>query len=247
MSRLGDLIRLERTRRNLTYKQVARMCGVSDKFLQDVESGKRIIADDQARRILKAIGLKEHSEADFTLDDIASTVDLQSAMPRIAAQERRQDAADGKKAADKSADKKADSEKVGAGSIWLDALSGVLKHVPVYNAVMKEVDHRLLPVTDGRIAGAPADKVYYFMAPDNDLRGFRVLKGDILLVVPAQVPVDGSIMLLRTPVGHVLRKVSVLPRFQAMLQRFDATCESEIRNFNELTVVGRCVRLEADL
>ncbi|MBR4500767.1 MAG: helix-turn-helix transcriptional regulator [Clostridia bacterium] len=248
MSRLGDLIRLERTRRNLTYKQVAKLCGVSDKFLQDVENGKRIIADDQARRILKAMGLKEHSEADFTLDDIASTVDLQSAMPRIVkAQESLRNTGDGNKSTEKSTEKNAGPEKVGAGSIWLDALSGVLKHVPVYNAVMKEVDHRLLPITDGRIAGAPADKVYYFMAPDNDLRGFRVLKGDILLVVPAQVPVDGSIMLLRTPVGHVLRKVSVLPHFQAMLQRFDATCESEIKNFNELTVVGRCVRLEADL
>ena len=248
MSRLGDLIRLERTRRNLTYKQVAKLCGVSDKFLQDVESGKRIIADDQARRILKAIGLKEHSEADFTLDDIASTVDLQSAMPRIInAQEKRQEAVDGKKTADKSADKKTDSEKVGAGSIWLDALSGVLKHVPVYNAVMKEVDHRLLPVTDGRIAGAPADKVYDFMAPDNDLRGFRVQRGDLVLVVPAQGAVDGAIMLLQTPQGRVLRKIKRVNDYQAMLQKYDEAFESEIKNFNELTFVGRCVRLEAEL
>ena len=33
MSRLGDLIRLERTRQGLTHKQVARKCGVSDKYL----------------------------------------------------------------------------------------------------------------------------------------------------------------------------------------------------------------------
>ena len=33
MSRLGDLIRLERTRQGLSYKQVARKCGVSDKYL----------------------------------------------------------------------------------------------------------------------------------------------------------------------------------------------------------------------
>ncbi len=245
MSRLGDLIRLERTRRQMTCKQVARQCGVSEKFIQDVESGKRIIADDQARRILKTIGLKEHTEADFTLDDIASTVDLQSAMPRIRnAQEARTAARESKTAPE---DKKAAPEKLEAGSIWLDALQGVLRHVPVYNAVMKEVDHRLLPVSDGRSAGAPADKVYYYMAPDNELRGFRVLRGDYLLVVPAQSPVDGSIMLLKTPVGHVLRKVTVLPRFQAMLQRFDQSCESEIKNFNELTIVGRCVRLEADL
>jgi transcriptional regulator with XRE-family HTH domain len=84
MSRLGDLIRLERTRQGLTHKQVARKCGVSDKYLMEVESGKRIIADDQARRILKAIGLQEtRTEAEFTLDDIAATVDLQSAVPQL--------------------------------------------------------------------------------------------------------------------------------------------------------------------
>ncbi len=244
MSRLGDLIKLERTRQNLTYKQVARKCGVSEKFLQEVESGRRIIADDQARRILKAIGLQGRStEAEFTLDDIASTVDLQSAVPRLQ-QTPPRPAASPRKAA---APKKEETSVPADGSIWLDALSGVLKHVPVYNAVMKEVDHRLLPITDGKIGGAPADKVFYFAAPDNDMRGFRVMKGDYVLVVPAQSPVDNSIMLLKTPIGCYLRKVKVLPHFQAMLQRYDRECESEIRNFNELTIIGRCIRLEADL
>ena len=74
MSRLGDLIRLERTRQKLTYKQVARKCGVSEKYLEEVESGRRIIQDDQARRILRAMGMQQQTEADFTLDDIAATV-----------------------------------------------------------------------------------------------------------------------------------------------------------------------------
>ncbi len=242
MSRLGDLIRLERTRQGLTYKQVARKCGVSDKYLMEVEKGTRIIADDQARRILKAMGMQEHTEADFTLDDIAATVDLQSAVPQIA-----------KTAESRKAEKAPKAEAVAEtdpgvqGSIWLDALSGVLKHVPVYNAVMKEVDHRLLPITNGKIEGAAPDKVFYFVAPDNQLRGFRVQRGDLLLVVPAQAAVDGAIMLLQTPQGRVLRKVKRLNDYQAMLQRYEDSCESEIKNYHELTFVGRCVRLEADL
>ncbi|MBQ7519873.1 MAG: helix-turn-helix transcriptional regulator, partial [Clostridia bacterium] len=202
MSRLGDLIRLERTRQGLTHKQVARKCGVSDKYLMEVEAGTRIIADDQARRILKSMGMKEHTESDFTLDDIASTVDLQSAVPQLTR------AVEAKKEAPKKKDAPvAESDPGVSGSIWLDALSGVLKHVPVYNAVMKEVGHRLLPIANGKIEGAPADKVYYFMAPDNEMRGFRVQKGDLVLVVPAQAAVDGAIMLLQTPNGRVLRKI----------------------------------------
>ena len=243
MSRLGDLIRLERTRQGLTYKQVARKCGVSDKYLMEVESGKRIIADDQARRILKTMGLQDtRTEAEFTLDDIAATVDLQSAVtPAI--QSIVQDKKPTKK--EKQGDT-ADNAPV-AGSIWLDALANVLKHVPVYNAAMKEVDHRLLPITNGKIEGANPDKVYYLAAPDNQLRGFRVLKGDYLLVVPASGPADGAIMVLDTPYGKVLRKTILMPGFQVMLQQYDAQCESEIKNLNEVTVVGRCVRLEAEL
>ena len=76
MSRLGDLIRTERIRQKLTPKQVARKCGVSESYIVAVEAGTRIIGDDQARRILKTIGLRQQNEADFTLDDIAATVDL---------------------------------------------------------------------------------------------------------------------------------------------------------------------------
>ena len=242
MSRLGDLIRLERTRQGLTYKQVARKCGVSDKYLMEVEAGTRIIADDQARRILKTMGMKAQTEAEFTLDDIAATVDLQSAVPRI------QQAVEKKKApAAQAPEAVAESDPGVSGSIWLDALSSVLKRVPVYNAVMKEVGHRLLPIANGKIEGASPDKVYYFMAPDNALRGFRVQRGDLVLVVPAQAVTDGAIMLLQTPQGRVLRKVKRVNDYQAMLQKYDEAFESEIRNYNELTVVGRCVRLEADL
>ncbi|MBQ6950603.1 MAG: helix-turn-helix domain-containing protein [Clostridia bacterium] len=238
MSRLGDLIRLERTRQGLTHKQVARKCGVSDKYLMEVEAGTRIIQDEQARRILKVMGLSQQTEADFSLDDIAATVDLQSAVPQLTR-------AVEKKEKQPVAEAKADPGV--SGSIWLDALAGVLKHVPIYNAVMKEVGHRLLPITNGKIEGANPDKVFYFMAPDNDLRGFRVQKGDIVLVVPAQSAVDGAIMLIQTPLGRMLRKVKRVNDYQAMLQKYDDAFESEIKNYNEISFVGRCVRLEADL
>lgn len=156
MSRLGDLIRTERIRQKMTPKQVAKKCGVSESFILAVEAGTRIIADDQARRILKNIGLREQTEADFTLDDIAATVDLQTVQPAMV-----------KKPAAPKVEKVASTEETPAegvaGSVWLDALSSVLKRVPVLNAVMKPVDHRLLPILNGRIEGANPEKVFYFL------------------------------------------------------------------------------------
>ena len=83
MSRLGDLIRQERLRRGIAPKAVARKCGVSEKFLLEIEAGTRIPKDDQAQRILKSMGAEAPEGSGFTLDDIAATVDLQSALPRI--------------------------------------------------------------------------------------------------------------------------------------------------------------------
>ena len=152
MSRLGDLIKLERTRRGLSAKQVAKKCGVAEKYLLDVEQGTRIIADDQARRILKSMGMQQQTEADF----------------KSASDEMTRAQATLRKKADKvrpDAEKAASTQEEGvSGSIWLDALANVLKRVPVYNAVMKEVGHRLLPVENGKIEGASPEKVFYFPA-----------------------------------------------------------------------------------
>ena len=119
MSRLGDLIRTERIRQKMTPKQVAKKCGVSESYLLAVEAGTRIIADDQARRILKSIGLKQQNEAEFTLDDIAATVDLVQVQPRMAA--AAQAAKQPKKEAELAASTE-DRDQGVAGSVWLDAL-----------------------------------------------------------------------------------------------------------------------------
>ncbi|MDI9520929.1 MAG: helix-turn-helix transcriptional regulator [Bacillota bacterium] len=233
MSRLGDLLHLERTRRKLTAKAVAKLAGVNEKYILDVENGTRIIPDDQARRILAKMGLEQQTDAMFTLDDIAATVDLQTAVSpeRLVRSKKEKD--EGSEKAD--------------GSIWLDALKGVLQHVPVYNAVMKEVGSRLLPVTQGKIEGVPAEKVYYLMSPDNRMRGYRVQKGDLVLIVPSNTVEDGKIMLLDTPQGKMLYMLKVLPRYQLLLQTYDQQSESEVVAMADVKVIGKAVRLEAEL
>lgn len=242
MSRLGDLLRTERLRRKMTLKQVAKLGGVSEGYLKDVEEGKRIIADDQARRILKKMGLKEHNEAGFSLEDIAATVDLETVTP--------------KKIAPRPEKTRAESETVYqskseetsvTGGIWLDALSSVLKRVPVVNAVMKEVDHRLLPIMDGRIEGAAPDKVFYFKAPDDSMRGFRVLRDDICLVVPSNSPIDGAVMLVEYQQHKALRKVKKLDAMNVLLQSYDREYAAETAALPEVNFIGRVTRVEFTL
>ena len=240
MSRLGDLIRTERIRQKLTPKQVARKCGVSESYLLAVEAGTRIIADDQARRILKTIGLKQQNEAEFTLDDIAATVDLMQVQPKMAA-------AAAKKPERKEAELVASVEEGVAGSVWLDALQSVLKRVPVMNAVMKPVSYKLVPVENGRIEGANPDKVFYYLAPDDSMRGFRIHRGDIVLTVPAQSPVDGAIMLLNYKEHRYLRKIKVLDDRNVLLQSYDREYEAETAAISDVGFLSRCVQVTFEL
>lgn len=242
MSRLGDLIRTERVRQKMTPKQVARKCGVSESYIMAVEAGTRIIADDQARRILKTIGLREQNEADFTLDDIAATVDLASVQPQLAKAVARPKPQEAEKVASTE-----EKDEGVAGSVWLDALSSVLKRVPVMNAVMKPVDYQLLPIQNGRIEGANPDKVFYFLAPDDSMRGFRIHSGDRALIVPAQSPVDGAVMLVEYNAHRYLRKVKKLDGFQVLLQSYDREYDAQTAQLSEVNFIGRAVRLEINL
>ena len=111
----------------------------------------------------------------------------------------------------------------------------------------KPVDHRLLPILNGRIEGANPEKVFYFLAPDDSMRGFRIHSGDVALVVPAQSPIDGAVMLVEYGAHRALRKIKKLDSFQVLLQSYDREYNAETMAISDVTFLGRCVRLEINL
>ena len=239
MSRLGDLMKLERTRRSMTPKQVAKLCGVAEKYIMDVEAGTRIIADDQARRILKRIGLEHQNEADFSLDDVASVTDLAASKVRPA-DETRNDQPSGERPL-------LSLKAEGDSGIFLSALAEVLRQVPIYDASWKVTGNRLLPIVGGRIEGGAPDKALYFRAPDASCRGFRILPGDLALIIPAQSPVDGAIMLVEHNKRRMLRKIKTVDEKRVLLQAYDQEYEAENLPVDQITFIGRAVRIEIEL
>jgi len=243
MSRLGDLILLERTRQKLTRKQVARKCGVSEGYIKDVEEGRRIIQDDQARRILRTLGTSQRNEAEFSLDEIAATVDLSTFAPAKSAPVPAQP----KQAPEQTPAKPQQQTKEEQSGIWLDALSSVLRPVPVMNAGWIQVSRRMVPIQDGKIEGAKPDKVVYFLAPDDSMRAMRIEKGDLVLIVPQSLPVDGAIMLVEYGAHRCLRKIKLLGNSNILLQSGDRDLGSESVHISDIKLVGKAVRVEIAL
>jgi len=231
MSRLGDLIKSQRLRYNMTPKQLARKCGVTEAFVLEVESGKRIPNDVVATRMLKAMG---------TVDTVMNDLNLESASvpPAEAAAQN----AAPKRAAEKpAARQEAPAEPSDA---WQDALSGMIKRVPVLDARGKTVGHRMLATEAGRIEGARPETVFYLQAQDNSMRAYRILEGDLLLCVPAPSIAAGGIMAVTYRGETLVRMVRKLEGNRAELMWFDSAAQSLVVESAELGGPAKVARVE---
>ena len=98
-----------------------------------------------------------------------------------------------------------------------------------------------------RLNDPDPDKVFYYLAPDDSMRGFRIHKGDIVLTVPANSPVDGAIMLMNYNEHRYLRKIKLLDDRNVLLQSYDRQYEAETVAINEIGLIARCVKVTFEL
>ena len=229
MSRLGDTIQKARIKARLTEKALGKKCGLAESFIKDVESGRKIVSDEQAQRILKVLGVANPVSTEL---EVAAEPEVKlRPKPRAYVLSAEEQAENARKAAEESSD------------AWLDALGGVVKRVPVMAPDGLVIDHVLTPIVGGRIEGGAPDKVLYYRCPDDLLRGFRVYAGDLLLVVPAAKVEDGALMLVEYRGERVVRKLMKLDGSRVQLQAFDHEFTFDVALAAEVKVLGRCVTL----
>ena len=233
MSRLGDAIRKARVAAKLSEKQLGRKCGMAENVIKDIESGRRIVSDDQAQRILKLLGADSPVSTEL---DVAAEPEVKlRPRPRAYVMPAQDVPADQQRSADESTD------------AWLDALGGVVKRVPVMDPKGVVIDHVLTPVIGGKIEGGAPDKVLYFRVPDDSLRGFRVHAGDLLLTIPDSRAQDGALMLVEYRGARMVRKLLKMDGMRIQMQAFDREFEAVIAPVPEVRVLGRCVKLQRTL
>ena len=229
MSRLGDTIRSARLKAKLTEKALGKKCGLAESYIRDVESGRKIVSDDQAQRILKVLGVANPVSTEL---EVAAEPEVKlRPKPRAYVLDAKEQAENARKAAEESSD------------AWLDALNGVVKRVPVMSPDGLVIDHVLTPIVNGRIEGGAPDKVLYYRVPDDNLRGFRVHAGDLLLVVPTARAEDGALMLVEYKGERMVRKLLKLDGGRIQMQAFDHEFSATVGAAAEVRVLGRCVSL----
>ena len=229
MSRLGDTIRAARLKAKPSEKALGKKCGRAESFIKDVESGRKIVSDDQAQRILRVLGVQNPVSTEL---EVASEPPVKlRPRPRayiLPVEEQN------------APDRQAQAE---SNDAWLDALGGVVKRVPVMAPDGVVIDHVLTPIVSGKIEGGAPDKVLYYRCPDDMLRGFRVYAGDLLLVVPANKAEDDRLMLVEYGGARMVRKLMKLDGGRIQMQAFDHEFSAVVGNMQTVKVLGRCVKL----
>lgn len=234
MSRLGDTIRAARLKAGMTPKALGKKCGMAESFINEVESGRKIVSDEQAQRILKVLGVKNPVSTELEV----------AAEPAVELRPRPRPYV---LPVQPKPTKEEVQETQASTDAWLDALGGVVKRVPIMGSDGVVIDHRLLPVIGGKIEGGHPDKVLYFRQDDDSMRGFRIYAGDLLLTVPAAAPADDAIMLIVVDGVRMVRKIKKQDGGRLLLQSYNYEYEGKVVDLKTVLVLGRCVRLEKTL
>lgn len=233
MSRLGDTIRAARLSSHMTEKALGKKCGFSESVIVDIESGRRIASDEQARRILKVLGVQNPVSTELEV----------AAEPPVELRPRPRPYVLPLPKEEPSQVQERQQELSESNDAWRDALSGVVKRVPITGEDSVVIDHELTPIVGGKIEGGPPDKVFYYRCPDDALRGYRVHAGDLLLTVPAAQVEGEAIMVLQYQGARIARKVMKLDGGKLLLQSYDREFESQKIEMKDARVIGRCVKL----
>ncbi len=240
MSRIGQEINKLRLQKGLSAKQLGKALGVSENFVLDIESGKKIISDDMIGRVSKAldfelgpIGLfaSEDSNTGKYAGNVKNTVTHTAAgkVPNAAAQSGA-------------------PQNQPVQEVWDDAFGNIMKTVPVYDYRMDRlIEKKLLPIEKNKVEGFQKEKVFYLNIEDTDMSGFRIFKGDrALSVLTGDIETDG-IYFIEYNEKRAVRQVKRLQADKLLLVSNKGTLVTETISTKSIKVIARLVKLEISL
>lgn len=193
MTRIGEKIKFLRNENGLTQKALGKKLGVSESFVNELETGRKVANESVIKRISKVFGKD--------LDDINMYTEEQKEVdiPR-------------KNVALESI------KKQEVNAVWDDALGSILKTVPIYKIDLKTViSSKKLPIISNKIEGYAQDKVFFIEISNNDMNGFRISQGDIALAHTIHEAENNSICLLEYNNERIIRQIKKIDSNKLLL------------------------------
>ena len=223
MSRVGEKIKEARLKIGMTQKALGKKLGVADKYINDVELGRKVALEsfiDKAAKILKT-----------DLNDISMVVTDEAVIEERAAFNET-----------KNSNSK---KKIETNEVWNEAFASVLKNVPIYDYTLrKDKGFKELPIHSNKVEGYPLDKVFYLEVQDDEMTGFRMLKGDLVFSHLVKEVTNNGIFLVNYKDQIKIRQIKNLGNSKILLVSNGGSLNTETMEAREIQVIAKLERIE---
>lgn len=224
MSRVGEKIKSARIELGISQKLLGKKLGVSEKFINEVELGRKIVSEGIIDKVSKILGKN--------INDITMSFEEQAYE-----EERNEKFAPVSK-----------KEKTQVQDVWSEAFGSVLKKVPVYGYNMdKVINFKQLPVINNKVEGYAQDKVIYLHIESNDMEGFRIQHGDLALAHITGEIENNSICLVEYNGKRELRQVKKLDNRKILLVSGGSSIRTETVEIKNFKIIAKLDKLEIKL
>jgi transcriptional regulator with XRE-family HTH domain len=227
LSRVGEKIKEARLQSGMSQKALAKKLGVAEKFINEVEMGRRIAQEsfiDKASKVLKA----DFNDVSMVVTDEA-LLEERKTIKEIKGNFSR-------------------NNKPKEDEVWASAFSSVLKNVPIFDYTLKNSKgFKELPIHSNKVEGFAQDKVLYLEIQDDEMSGFRILRGDLAFASLVKEPSNNGIFLVDYKGKRAIRQIKLLGNSKALLVSNGGSLLTETMNLNEISVVAKLERLEIRL
>jgi len=220
VSRVSDKIKEARIKKGLTQKQLAKKLGVAENFINEVESGRKIINESLMNRISKVLG-KGINDIGISFEEEVSS--------------------EPKREISINKDNK-------IKDVWDNAFSSIIKDVPVYNySLDRIIDNKQLPIIGNKVQGIHQDKVLFLKIEEEDMSGFRINKGDIAFGYIHHEMENNCIFLIEHNNKRSVRQLKRLDGDKILLINNGISLRTEAVRLKDIKIIAKLLKVEVTL
>ncbi|MDM0472028.1 XRE family transcriptional regulator [Clostridium perfringens] len=223
MSRVGERIKEAREKSGMTQKALAKKLGVAEKFVNEVETGRKIINESLISKVSKVLNTD--------LNDINMVVTDEELQKELKAEKQVRQ-----------------TKPAEVNEVWNQAFGSVLKNVPIYDYSLSQVKgYKQLATASNKIDGHTANKVFYLRIENNDMTGYRIQENDLALCYSIKEIENNSICLVEFNGKRVIRQIKKLDNVKALLISNNGSMRTETANIKDVKAIAKLYRIEFDL
>ena len=230
MNSIAEKIKTGRSKAGISEKALAKKCGLSESYIKQIESGKKVINEQAAQKIFQVLGV------DADLLQQGSGLSRSDIKPKQMTELDR-----------KEKMVKQENITIEPNEQWSDALAHIIKQYPVIDLLSgKTMGIKEIPVMGKKVEGCQWNKIRFFQVSDNLLDHLRIKRDDIVMICETEEIINGKLMAFEMGGRRYLRKM--WKNNKKLLVSTGLQNEELVEYDTEkVRVIGQCLKVEFNL